>query len=391
MGDPDYITCEDCGSLVPENNLVIHQARACEARARPLRSDECTHSVPLPQPRRRNNIEQHRGRHQESRFRDGHHRNVPIDQTNEADNPPSRLEVPSNMWSCSRCTLFNTQTRRSCEACQQPNPDVRHPDPVRREQLIHDDFGSWGNTRNSNNPNSSLLHVGGGAILGSVLGAAAFYVRGRPVTDGAIEGAMGGAIGGALVDSLLSHPHHNSRQGFRFAATPDEFSGMSSSPQLPREFTAVLTQLQEASDGSIVVASTRSDGITTQHIFGPGDDGMRARRLRSLLNDAPGIRGRYQLIDGMGYEQLLRAFGNGTENMGASESDIKSLPISTISNVEKELPEGNARQCCICLDDFQSGDKRKTLPCRHGYHPDCIDKALRTRARCPICNATVKG
>ncbi|KAI2491103.1 hypothetical protein MHU86_23454 [Fragilaria crotonensis] len=163
---------------------------------------------------------------------------------------------------------------------------------------------------------------------------------------------------------------------------------MSSLQQLPPEYTAVLTQLHGTSDGSIVVTSTRSDGVTTQHILGPGDGGLRASRLRSLLN-AHGIRLRYQQTDGMGYEQLLRAFGNGTENMGASESDIQSLPISTISNVENELPEGNARQCCICLDDFQSGDKRKTLPCNHGYHPDCIDKALRTRARCPICNATL--
>jgi Ring finger domain len=90
------------------------------------------------------------------------------------------------------------------------------------------------------------------------------------------------------------------------------------------------------------------------------------------------------------YEELLRRFGNGAENMGASESDILSLPNTMISNVEIDLPEVNARMCCICLDDFQAGHMLTTLPCRHGFHLDCINKALRIRGRCPLCNATVK-
>jgi Ring finger domain len=87
------------------------------------------------------------------------------------------------------------------------------------------------------------------------------------------------------------------------------------------------------------------------------------------------------------FEQLLRIFGDGTENMGADEMDIDVLPTQTIINVEKELPSKDLRQCVICLDDFKSGDQRKTLPCLHGYHKACIDRALRNRAYCPLCNS----
>jgi len=88
------------------------------------------------------------------------------------------------------------------------------------------------------------------------------------------------------------------------------------------------------------------------------------------------------------YEQLLRTFGTGTENMGANAQTISTFPTSIITNVEKELPE-NARTCCICLEDFVVGDKRKTLPCLHGFHEQCIDRALQNRGCCPICNVSI--
>ncbi|KAH7065444.1 hypothetical protein B0J12DRAFT_693781 [Macrophomina phaseolina] len=47
--------------------------------------------------------------------------------------------------------------------------------------------------------------------------------------------------------------------------------------------------------------------------------------------------------------------------------------------------------CAICLDDFI--DKETTvreLPCKHIYHPDCIDNFLRDNSSlCPLCKKTV--
>eukprot|EP00957_Ditylum_brightwellii_P021361 1611060-Ditylum_brightwellii.AAC.1 len=88
----------------------------------------------------------------------------------------------------------------------------------------------------------------------------------------------------------------------------------------------------------------------------------------------------------MSYERLLEIFGDGTENIarGASAHTINSLPESTIKNVAKDLPF-DKRQCMICLEDFKYGDKRKVMPCFHGFHSGCVDRWLRANGSCPIC------
>jgi hypothetical protein len=102
------------------------------------------------------------------------------------------------------------------------------------------------------------------------------------------------------------------------------------------------------------------------------------------------VRGsRAMAPDGMSYDQLLQAFGNGTENMGASDGDLQQLPISTVVDPDKDLPE-NLRTCNICLEDFAAGDERRTLPCLHGYHKECSDKWLKTNASCPVCKHSIR-
>jgi hypothetical protein len=89
-------------------------------------------------------------------------------------------------------------------------------------------------------------------------------------------------------------------------------------------------------------------------------------------------------IDGMMYDELLQAFGDGTENLGASEGQIESLPRHVVHDPAHELPD-EARCCLICLDDITEGETRKILPCMHGFHAPCCDKWLKTNGSCPIC------
>ncbi|OEU15048.1 hypothetical protein FRACYDRAFT_186797 [Fragilariopsis cylindrus CCMP1102] len=90
----------------------------------------------------------------------------------------------------------------------------------------------------------------------------------------------------------------------------------------------------------------------------------------------------------MNYEQLLNAFGDGTENLGADEGDIRQLPTHILKDDPLKgpsaLPE-DARQCLICLEDFAKGERRSILPCLHGFHTNCSTKWLRTNGSCPIC------
>ena len=44
--------------------------------------------------------------------------------------------------------------------------------------------------------------------------------------------------------------------------------------------------------------------------------------------------------------------------------------------------------CCpICLDDFELDEEIALLACHHGYHKDCLNKALRQNSSCPYCKS----
>jgi len=66
------------------------------------------------------------------------------------------------------------------------------------------------------------------------------------------------------------------------------------------------------------------------------------------------------------------------------KSALKKLPIH-------KFKEGDPFEtCCICLDDFEEGDKLRILPCDHAYHSKCIDSWLVKHKRiCPQCRKRV--
>jgi len=66
------------------------------------------------------------------------------------------------------------------------------------------------------------------------------------------------------------------------------------------------------------------------------------------------------------------------------KSALKKLPIHKFKNGDP------FETCCICLDDFEEGDKLRILPCDHGYHYKCIDPWLVKNKRiCPQCRKRV--
>uniref|UniRef100_A0A1D1XM03 E3 ubiquitin-protein ligase RNF13 n=1 Tax=Anthurium amnicola TaxID=1678845 RepID=A0A1D1XM03_9ARAE len=64
-----------------------------------------------------------------------------------------------------------------------------------------------------------------------------------------------------------------------------------------------------------------------------------------------------------------------------------SRPISTTSNLSatNKVQDGQLT-CPICLDDFESGEELRLLPCQHRYHTICIDPwLLDISPLCPMC------
>lgn len=139
------------------------------------------------------------------------------------------------------------------------------------------------------------------------------------------------------------------------------------------------------SDGSAAAtaAATTADAFPTgrdpmlEFIFSQFLDGGGAPPpRRALVYRVPNI-------DGMSYEQLLQAFGDGTDHLAADPSLIASLPTTKIK--DPAILHENKKQCSICLEDFVKGDRVKTMPCWHDFHKKCLDQWLRTNGSCPIC------
>jgi len=98
------------------------------------------------------------------------------------------------------------------------------------------------------------------------------------------------------------------------------------------------------------------------------------------------------------YEELLRRFGAGNENRGASRDVIDSYPTEVVGEAtaaslgrDDDAPS-ELGTCGICLEDFKAGDVKKSLSCPsqpHSFHKDCIDKWLGIAASCPMCKHEV--
>lgn len=42
------------------------------------------------------------------------------------------------------------------------------------------------------------------------------------------------------------------------------------------------------------------------------------------------------------------------------------------------------KDCPICRDDYEVGQKLMSLPCHHAFHPDCVKTWLLTSGTCPV-------
>jgi len=61
--------------------------------------------------------------------------------------------------------------------------------------------------------------------------------------------------------------------------------------------------------------------------------------------------------------------------------------IPSRSFVAEEMQQ---QECYICLEQFEDGDKIRTLPCSHEFHNACVDKwLLQIHRTCPCCRIDV--
>merc|ERR1719221_1754404 len=121
----------------------------------------------------------------------------------------------------------------------------------------------------------------------------------------------------------------------------------------------------------------------------------KVQRTESSLSELQDedMQGRWDAVGRIsGYEELVG--GAPTYGEGLSPAQIRALPSKTALAADSADSDSGlilgARECSICLNQFEPGDVYRSLPgCAHVFHRSCIDLWLFRRAECPLCKALV--
>lgn len=81
---------------------------------------------------------------------------------------------------------------------------------------------------------------------------------------------------------------------------------------------------------------------------------------------------------------------NGNENANANANRNDSLMNETIRLLPVDKTPPNDNICAICVIESINGDTWKILPCKHRFHPKCIDPWLSMSNTCPICRKLIQ-
>lgn len=82
-------------------------------------------------------------------------------------------------------------------------------------------------------------------------------------------------------------------------------------------------------------------------------------------------------------ELAERLFRMNQQSMGSPPAD--SQFINELKTQPYKLGDSPEDVCSICLESFEEGTEVILLPCKHGFHLDCISPWLKLHSECPSC------
>jgi len=84
---------------------------------------------------------------------------------------------------------------------------------------------------------------------------------------------------------------------------------------------------------------------------------------------------------GVGMWLLFGGAGGGADVAWCYEGNLGNKSMA-----KREVGEGEALECVICITELTAGETARVLPrCGHEFHVDCIDLWLNTHSTCPLC------
>jgi hypothetical protein len=78
-------------------------------------------------------------------------------------------------------------------------------------------------------------------------------------------------------------------------------------------------------------------------------------------------------------------------NPGIKRFEATIGPEAVHAVDEESLEQANDDVCVICIESLRSGRCiQLPSPCQHQYHEHCIEQWLLSKARCPLCNQSMR-
>ena len=82
-------------------------------------------------------------------------------------------------------------------------------------------------------------------------------------------------------------------------------------------------------------------------------------------------------------ELIERLFRMNEQSLGSPPTDENF--VANLKPIQYQNGSCIEDVCSICLDKLEEGVDVIVLPCRHGFHPDCIEPWLKIHSECPSC------
>ena len=196
-----------------------------------------------------------------------------------------------------------------------------------------------------------------------------------------------------LISMISSHDHADQWTAMSFSMHSEE--DVRGPP--PSEYAATWQQYRELQD-MFRQAEDDADPDSTSEWQYTLDAPPTREQLISMMIDGPRGRGTTSAIEQ--HQTERPSFRDPWEIPQASA--VVELPEHTEMSVplggtrrRYVAEEGEKKECCICSDEYISGDVVRTLHCTHEFHADCVDRWLHqleysdSTCTCPYCRAVV--
>eukprot|EP00930_Biecheleria_cincta_P101510 TRINITY_DN9315_c0_g1_i1.p1 TRINITY_DN9315_c0_g1~~TRINITY_DN9315_c0_g1_i1.p1 ORF type:complete len:356 (-),score=61.18 TRINITY_DN9315_c0_g1_i1:236-1303(-) len=340
--------CTTCGTMVPADNMTLHQLR-CSQRSR--RRSESTPARAPARPRRATSHAVPQMRSALHRRTNARRETAAVEVADIARDDlfsftPSQRSTRSDNWICQACTFSNLATHLSCEVCGSE----------RQSQL--DQWSCL--TCTFRNPGQSV---------NCEMCSAARAPAAAPAAAAAADAAAAAAFA-AAEDNCEAEDHGDSRT--QQVAWPEFLENSQTEAWLenatgPPEYAVVASKVLER-----VPLWKGKPGHSPKEEVPNGTSIQIVRRHAKWTEILH--RGQLHYV----LQNYIRTDDTGSVDSATSSTDFSSGNIDSSSQDDEDC-------CLFCFEEYGDPAKCMALPCGHRMHISCADPWLIKHGNCPTC------